>query len=129
MELIRNIAKLRPEFKNVIRILKSVRSDYNFDVPSFAVECSVVRYALANEWTASVAHNLYNALHDFASSLREKSIIDTWDDKTNLISHLEVNDWYADRVDQICDLIYDLQYEDDEEKAYDKLRKKLRNEA
>ncbi|MFC1591246.1 hypothetical protein ACFL43_01850 [Thermodesulfobacteriota bacterium] len=128
IKIINDVAGTRPEFKNVLRVLKSVRSDYTFDVSSFAVECSAVSYALSNTWTDSIAKNLHEALLHFADRLRKKSIIDTWDDASNLIEHLDVNEWYAERVEGICQLMYDLQEEYDESKAYDKLKRCLRNE-
>jgi hypothetical protein len=129
IELIRSYAADRQEFKNIIRIIKSIRSDYNLAVSSFAVECSVIWFAAENQWTQSVANNLYLALQDFAQRLRQGSILDTWNNTNNLIDYLGVNEWYADRMTSICQLMYDLQTEEDEQKAYVKLLRKLRNDA
>ena len=127
--LIADYAKDRENLKNIIRLLKNIKDNYTFDVSSFAIECSILRYAHNNDWSKSLYYNFSNSLIDFSSRLRAKKIVDTFDEKKNLISHLDTNEWYADRIDLIVQCMASLEKEEDDEKAYTKLYKKLKNEA
>jgi hypothetical protein len=128
IKLINELAQKKSDFKNVIRILKYIKNKYNFLVPSFAIECCVIEYANGNEWTGSVFKDLQGALGYFAQALGNKEIKDTFDSKNNLLSGVENIGWYKERVENISKILNDQVSEDDEEKAYARIKKVLSNE-
>lgn len=117
--------------KNIIRIIKSVNKSYNFNISSFAVECSMLYFANNSVWSTNIYENLINALKYYSKQVRNKEIKDTFDFKSNLIEHLDVNGWYADRIDNIVDTITKIPLPEimfDSDKAYKKIKKVLKNE-
>lgn len=128
IKLINELAQKKGDFKNVIRILKYIKNKYNFLVPSFAIECCVIEYANGNEWTGSVFKDLQGALGYFAQALGNKEIKDTFDSKNNLLSGVENNAWYKERVENVSKVLKDQLNEGDEEKAYTRIKKVLSNE-
>lgn len=128
IDLIRSYASRCDGLRNVIRVIKKINKAYNFKVPSFAVECCILYYAHNNSWDGSMFNNILNALKYYSTCLRLKVIKDTFDNKKNLLEHLEVNEWYASRVDSIVTVLENIPYYvDDENTAYTKLRDSLLN--
>lgn len=95
------LAENRNDFKNVIRILKRIKDTYNFQIPSFPVEMSVVHHVYANDWHQDLYIDTTGATRSLSAMFRAGSIPDMYNDDQNLLDGIENLDWYADRLDAI----------------------------
>jgi len=127
IKLIGELAQDRDNFKNMIRILKYINKQYNFLIPSFAIECCVVSYANANYWSDYDYNNLNGILDYFANCLENKEIQDTFDTENNLLSNVESSKWYADRINKIIGVLSTQASETDESQAYKKIHDAFSN--
>lgn len=128
IKLINEFAQKNYNFKNIIRILKYIKKQYNFLVSSFAIECCAVSYANTNYWHSySDYENLKGMLNYFATCLKNKNIPDTFDTDNNLLSDVGASEWYAERVEKIINVLCDQTYETDEKKAYETVHSILSN--
>ena len=104
MSLLNAAAKDKDNFRNVVRICKRIKNQYNFLVSSFAIECAGIYYGLLNQdhpWHNDLFLDTRGALEFLASHFRSGNIPDTFDTNTNLLEGVEHLDWYADRIDRI----------------------------
>lgn len=127
MEIISNLSKDKSDLRNIIRLLKSIRDEYNLLITSFAIECCVVQYATNYSWSDDIYENLLSILKYFAKSLEDKAISDTFDSNNNLLLNVESTDWYAERVLKMHNNLSDLVYEENEDYAYRKMYDILKN--
>ncbi len=127
--LINDMADSCDNIKNVIRILKYIKSreQYNFLISSFAIECCVIEYAKGDKWCESIFINLMSALAHFVSCLNSKSIRDSFDSKNNLLCDVKNTEYYLGRVVDIFSRLKDLINESDTDRAYVKLYNILSN--
>jgi hypothetical protein len=128
MELLSALAKDRSDFRNVIRILKYIKQKYNFLVPSFAIECSVIELVHHNSWSNVISKDLILTMQYFANALREGKIVDSLDPNNNLLSNVENLSWYAERIEGIIEVLNNQVNEYDEDKAYQRIFKAFSNE-
>jgi len=128
MELLSALAKDRSDFKNVIRILKYNKQKYNFLVSSFAIECSVVELVHHNSWANIVSTDLIASMKYFANALKEEKIVDSFDSNNNLLSNVDNLSWYAERIENITEVLNNQTSEYDEEKSYQRICKAFSNE-
>jgi len=127
IKLINDLAQDKYNFKNMIRILKYIKKQYNFLISSFAIECCVVSYVNANDWYDSDYNNLKGILDYFAICLTNGEIQDTFNTENNLLSAVESSKWYADRINEIIDVLRTQVYETDESQAYKKINDAFSN--
>ncbi|AKB28110.1 hypothetical protein MSSIT_1391 [Methanosarcina siciliae T4/M] len=128
IKLINELAQKNYNFKNIVRILKYIKKQYNFSVSSFAIECCAISYANANYWYSySDYENLKGMLSYFAACLKNKNIQDTFDTDNNLLSDVGSSEWYSERVEKIINVLCAQTHETDEEKAYGRVHSILSN--
>lgn len=127
IKLINDLAQDKYNFKNMIRILKYIKKQYNFLISSFAIECCVVSYVNANDWSDSDYNNLNGILDNFAICLTNGKIQDTFDTENNLLSDVESSKWYASRINTIIDVLSTQASEQDESQAYKKIHDAFSN--
>lgn len=126
IELINEIAKDRDDFRNIIRLVKYIKDNYNFKIASFAIECCIVKYAEV-VWFDSTLMNLLMVLLYLSECLKSKEILDTFDEENNLLENVDSCEWYSERVEKIFNLIIETAEEEDDTKAYQKLFDALSN--
>jgi len=124
--LINELAKDRDNFRNIIRLVKFSRDNYNFKISSFAIECCIVKYA-EEVWFDSTFMNLLLLLLYFSDCLNSKAIFDTFDENNNLLENVESTEWYAERIEKIIELLLESGDEEDNKKAYQNLVNVLSN--
>lgn len=127
IELINAHSQRRTNYKNVIRLIKFLKSKYNFLVSSFAIECNSVSYSSTYTWYNTLARDFLSVLGYLQASLQAGRITDTFDNASNTIEGVESLAWYAERVGNIIISINNLQYELNEAVAYQKLYKVMYN--
>ena len=127
-EHIVNVAKDKKDFRNVVRVLKRVRDQYNFKVSSFAIETDVVRYAESTNWTEQVGLEVRYALVHLGRSFRSGKINDPFEPKNNLIDGVSTLDWYADRIDKIVEILDECKEITDQEEVRVLIYKALEND-
>lgn len=113
ISLLNGAANKRNNLKNVVRILKRIKDTYNFLVPSFAIETSVIEYVHYNAWYQDLYTDVRGSLEYLAELFKIGKIPDPLDPTNNLISGIDSLSWYADRIATIikgldyCKLIID----------------------
>lgn len=98
-----DLAKNRNDFKNVIRILKRIKDKYNFQIPSFPIEMSVVHHAYSNNWHQDLYMDTTGALRSLSGFFKAGSMPDIYNNDQNLLEGISSLDWYADRLDTIAE--------------------------
>lgn len=116
----------KPDLKNIIRIVKNVKDCYNFLVPSFAIETSVVDYAFSGSWTNNIAQDTYNSLCHISSAFSSGKIIDRYSG-SNLIAEITALDWYSSRINNILSNIVDAATLGSQEDVYIAIKNTLEN--
>jgi hypothetical protein len=119
----------RQNFKNVIRICKRVKDQYNFGISSFAIETSVVGYIYSNTWHQNCHRDLDGVLAQLATDLSNAHIPDPLN-STNLLEGIntETLRWYADRLQDIRTGLEAATRMSDEQRAYEHVRALLEND-
>lgn len=97
------LAQDRKDFKNVIRILKRIKDTYNFQIPSFSIEMSVVHHVYPNDWHQDLYIDTTGAIRTLSSFFRSGTMPDMYNDDQNLLDGIDNLSWYADRLDTIAD--------------------------
>lgn len=124
---ITDVAKDKKDFRNVVRVLKRIRDQYNFKVSSFAIEADTVLYAESARWTECVGLDVQYALSHLAQSFQNSWIADPFDSKNNLIEGVASLDWYAERIESIVKVLDDCKQIDDQVKVRDLVYKAFEN--
>ena len=119
-ELLNDLGGKYDNFKNVIRITKYIKQNYNLTISSFAVECSAISYVQNAAWYTSVYANLKGFLAQFSEALKAKSVQDIFDTTTNLLSSLsDTNaEQYSRFICGINEFLEKIRGLDNEDKAY-----------
>lgn len=128
MKKLEDVAKEKAGFRNVIRLLKFLRSAYNFKVSSFAIESAVVNYGKTELWKNDLYTDLKGCLVYLAQNFRDGEIKSTIDEKANLISDVVSLDYYATRIDKIVTVLGNLESEQDQKVANEEVSKIFKNE-
>lgn len=128
-ELLKSTADGRTNLKNVIRLIKFIKEkdQYNMAISSYAVECAVVRYAQKETWYQNLRTDFIGTLLFLYDQMKAKSLLDPFDGSTNLFSSVENIDWYADRILEIAKTIHECKDEINQDVAYAKISKCLKN--
>lgn len=126
-ERIKYLACQKTDFKNVIRINKYIRDKYGMLLKSYIIQESACDHAESSYWYISIFDNLIAVLNSLKNALESGFLNDGYDGETNLLKNVSSSDYYASRITKLIDALEDLQYEDDKEVAYSKLRKLLSN--
>lgn len=125
--LINELAKTKDNFRDIIRLIKYIRDNYNFKVTSFAIECCIIEYA-EKIWYNSILMNLIGVLIYLTECLNSKEILDTFDEENNLLENVDSCEWYSKRIEKIYNLIIEITVEEeDDSKTYEKLSNVLSN--
>ena len=121
MELINDLAQNKDNFRNLIRIIKFIRDNYNMNISSFAIECVVISMA-EKIWYDSIFINLIVILIGLGEKLKSGEILDTFDSKNNLLAGVGSTKYYSERIDKILESLVDLTKQDDDDTdTYDKV--------
>lgn len=96
--LLEDWAKNRDNFKNIIRLVKHIKTYYNFLVSSFAIETAAIQYAMKYTWTNYLFTDLTNFLDYLANQFKNGLIPDSFDNSVNLLDGVQSLSWYAERV-------------------------------
>lgn len=128
IDLLNSVAKDKVWFRDVIRLCKYIRTTYNFQVSSFAIETAIVPYGMSNYWFSSLAWNVYGSLSYLASAFRSGVIKDPLSFvDNNLIAGVGSLNWYADRIDRIVGGLKALGKEPDQEKVRQEVDRLFKN--
>lgn len=131
IKLLNDYTENRNDFKNVIRLLKHIRENYNMgsNIKSFAVECALINYVTSNTWFNTLSIDFKNSLKHFSASLRSKNITDSYDNGNNLLSDTSQDtcNWYADRIGALSEELTKIESYNDETQAYERLMKLFQN--
>jgi len=111
------VAEGKQDFRNVVRILKRVKDQYNFKVSSFAIETDVVNYAASTWWTRNLTLEVKTALKHLAESFQSGIISDPFDPQTNMVAGVDSLAWYAERIGEIIQILDECAQEDDQERV------------
>jgi hypothetical protein len=111
------VAEGKQDFRNVVRILKRVKDQYNFKVSSFAIETDVVNYAASTWWTRNLTLEVKTALKHLAESFQSGIISDPFDPQTNMVAGVDSLAWYAERIGGIIQILDECAQEDDQERV------------
>ncbi|MDA1641853.1 hypothetical protein [Bacillus cereus group sp. TH177-1LC] len=128
MKKLEDVAKEKAGFRNVIRLMKFIRSAYNFKISSFAIESAVVNYGKTELWKNDLYTDLKGCLGYLAQNFRDGEIKSTIDENANLISGVVSLDYYATRIDKIVTALGDLESEQDQKVANEEVSKIFKNE-
>lgn len=133
ISLLESVAKGKDNFRNVIRLAKFINGKdvYNFvSVSSFAMESAVIQYAKQHKWTNKLGQDTVSVLHYISEALKSGTIPDSYDSTKNLLDGADKKQlqWYASRADGIVSEIIAIQRESDNDKAYKRISKLLKNE-
>jgi hypothetical protein len=126
--LLDNAANGRPNFRNIIRVIKRIRNRYNMGVSSFAIETAVIEYCQANKWYDSLYLDLEYSIQYIAGCFKSGCIKDSYDNAVNLVDGVASLSWYADRLLNIVAVLDDcMLHIDDQSIIYDKVYKAFEN--
>ncbi|AJH62225.1 hypothetical protein bcere0016_43170 [Bacillus cereus 95/8201] len=128
MDALEDAAKEKDGFRNVIRLLKFIRGEYNFKVSSFAIESAVVNYSETGLWENDLYIDLKGCLGYLAQNFRDGEIKSTVDKSANLISGVESLASYATKIDKIITALGNLESEQDQKVANEEVSKIFKNE-
>jgi len=117
----------RNNLKNVIRLCKKIRDNYNFCVSSFAIETAVIDYSLTQTWHNNIYHDLYYSLNHLRSVFVSGVINDPYDFE-NLIADVQSLDWYSKRISSILIKMMEASSAPSQQETYDIIRKAFENE-
>lgn len=62
-------ASLRPEMKNITRLIKLLRDNADVSISSYAIECAVIQAVKTNYWVPSVTTNLITVIDSIRSQV------------------------------------------------------------
>ena len=99
IDLLKEVAREKDNFRNIVRLAKRMKDTYNFLVSSFAIETAVVLFGEQNYWHGDLYRDVCRALNYLAGLFRNGEIPDSFDAGNNLISGVASLSWYADRLD------------------------------
>lgn len=125
--LLNEVAKGKDNFRNIVRILKFIRTNYNFKISSFAIESAVVNYGQEYTWKNEVYSDLKNCLTYLKGKIDEGEIKNPINSSFNLIDGVESLSYYSRRIENIINSLEKLENEKEEE-IYNKLNKLFKNE-
>lgn len=91
-------AEKRNNFKNIIRLTKHIKVNYNFRVSSFAIETAAIHYVYRYAWNNDLFTDLVSFLNYLADQFRAGCIPDSFDNSVNLLEGVQNASWYADRI-------------------------------
>lgn len=128
MKRLADFTARRSNFKNVIRIAKRIRDQYNFIVSSFALETAVIDRVHAFDWHNQFAPDTLETLSYLAQIFRGKNIPDPFDKETNLLADVEQLDWYAERLETIIEELRKCMLMQDQAEANERVHRILDNE-
>ncbi len=117
-ELLNEHSERRTNYKNIIRLIKFLRSKYNFLVPSFAIECNSISYSTNYSWYNLLGRDFLGVLEHLKANFQSARIVDTFDDASNTIEGVASLAWYVDRIDSIITRINRVRLIQDENQAY-----------
>lgn len=120
----------RQNFRNIIRICKRVKDQYNFSVSSFAVETCVVGYVQSYDWHQDFHRDLNGVLEKLEADLSSARITDPLDAEINLLEggNLDTLKWYSERIETIRDGLASAGKLADDQRAYQRVKALLENE-
>jgi hypothetical protein len=82
IERINNIADNKEDFKNIIRICKRIKDQYDLKVKSFAIETAIANYAESTtkaSWDmCNIVGRMIGCLEALANSIQTGQILDNW---------------------------------------------------
>lgn len=128
-ERVDNLAEVRDEFRNVIRLIKYVRDSYSLPLSSYTVQCAVCDLAENNRWYGNLHSNLRSALLWLARLIASGVIADGFDPKINLLKDVPQLLEISTHLKSIDERISALEFESDSDLAYKKLKSILQNKA
>lgn len=120
-ELINAHSQNRANYKNITRLIKFLKSNYNFLVSSFSIECNSISYSNTNTWYHMLARDFLGVLGHLQDNFQAGRVVDTFDNITNTIEGVESLAWYAERISTIINNINILSIIPDENLAYTRL--------
>ena len=106
---------------------KYIRDKYGMLLKSNIIQENACDHAESSYWYISIFDNLIAVLNSLKNALESGFLNDGYDGETNLLKNVSSRDYYASRITKLIDALEDLQYEDNKEVAYTKLRKLLSN--
>lgn len=104
MAALKEVARDKDDFRNVVRICKRVKDTYNFQVTSFAIETIVVSFGNKYKWRDDLYRDCRGALWYVAQVFREGTISDPFSGQ-NLIAGVEKLNRHAERIEKIIDTL------------------------
>ncbi|PFA10288.1 hypothetical protein COA08_10250 [Bacillus cereus] len=128
MKELEDVAKEKEGFRNVIRLMKFIRSTYNFKVSSFAIESAIVNYGKTEPWENDLYTDFKGCLGYLAQNFRDGEIKSTIDESANLISGVVSLDYYATRIDKIIIELEKLESKPEQKVANEAVSKLFKNE-
>lgn len=123
-----NGAKDRTNLRNVIRLGKRIKETYGFTVSSFAIETAILDFALSNAWFNVLSSDTTNSLVGLAKAFRSGAITDPYSSSVNLVDGVESLDWYAERLDDICEKLESAGRASTQDDSYTKVVKAFEND-
>lgn len=129
-QILENIASTRPEFKNIIRLIKHIRNKYKIKISSYAIQCCAISYTEKYTWEKSIFNNFKNVLNYFAGCLERGSILDKYNSDNNLLKNVINLNTHAKKIREIIQdfgLIHNPYIYDNKE--YERLSSILNNTA
>ncbi|MFF2091214.1 hypothetical protein [Paenibacillus sp. NPDC058174] len=126
MKLLESIAQNKDSFRNVIRLIKYIKSKYNFKISSYALEHAIVKFAETNKWEGNIYYNLYNTILFIIGRLRVGSLEEPFNN-VNLLEGVGSKDYYISRFKKINERLDALEEEEDEEIVYEKVTEIFKN--
>lgn len=127
IERVTTLARDRSDFRNVIRLIKYIRDQYNMGISSYTIQCSVCGYAETNSWSNSFFEDFLLALKSFELNLSNGFISDGFDSSVNLLEGVNSNEYYAERLKSLISNLYNLTHENDKGTALSKMASLLSN--
>jgi len=100
-ERLTHAANGKSNFKNVIRIAKRIKDQYNFLVSSFAIETTIIDYSNSASWYNDLYLDTRGVLKHISEVFKTGVITDPFDKKTNMIANAQSLEYYAKRIDDI----------------------------
>lgn len=113
INLLQAIAQDKANFRNIIRIIKRIKSTYNFQLSSFAIETAIIKYGKVCAWHDDVATNLKAVISDLSQVISSGYLKDPFDN-VNLLEGISSLSWYAQRLNNIkqeLDTLSNITYE------------------
>lgn len=103
IDKINELSKDRNDFKNIIRIIKKVRSTRRLQINSFPIEMALINYVHKNVWHNDLFVDTVLSIRHFAELLNKGVIEDIFNLNQNLLLEVDNLETYARRLNGIAD--------------------------